>query len=262
MEEMKSFKNASFLMTGGACLVMLFNHILNMASSISRPLVPGFGHLAGLCIPALCLWFGMSVREWLKNPRWWVQASLLCIAVFCLYMYRHELYASWRTGAYLYAALICLGYLVPRRMICAARRNRGWEYLVFMLLAAFCYTAAHVVESRLEWLTGSYLPEHHDMLRLMLTLMKDTEPLMVILTLYFVLLFSFSKAGQWLGERDWFRGIVIVPAMYLFFISVSNLFFRADWTAFISFLVQPVTVCLVFIIVRLVGRYLTKHGRV
>ena len=100
------------------------------------------------------------------------------------------------------------------------------------------------------------------MLRLMLTLMKDVEPLMVILTLYFVLLFSFSRAGQWLGERDWFRGIVIVPAVCLFFVSMSNLFYRAGWADFISFLVQPVTVCLVFIIVRLVGRYLTKHGRV
>lgn len=264
MEKMKSFKNASFLMAGGACLLMLVGHLINKTVSYpySDPLVSGLGHLLGLCIPVLCLWFGLSLRMWLKNPKWWLQALLLCFTAFCLYKYRHDLFAYWKAFPYLYSALICLGYLVPRRMICAARRNRGWEYLVFMLLAAFCYTAANVVESRLEWLTGSYLPEHHDMLRLMLTLMKDAEPLMAILTLYFVLLFSFSRAGQWLGERDWFRGIVIVPAVYLFFISVSNLFFRAGWTAFISFLVQPVTVCLVFIIVRLVGRYWKKHGRV
>ena len=244
MEEIKSYKNASFLMAGGACLLMLAGHLINkiVPFPYSDPLVPGLGHLLGLCMPVLCLCFGLTLRMWLKNPKWWLQTLIMCLAVFCLYKYRHLLFAYRMAFPYLYTALICLGYLVPRRMICTAQRNRGWEYLAFMLLAAFCYTAAHVVESRLEWLTGSYLPEHQDMLRLMLTLMKDVEPLMVILVLYFVLLFSFSKAGQWLGERDWFRGIVIVPAVYLFFVSISNLFFYTDWTNFIRILVQPGTV--------------------
>lgn len=204
----------------------------------------------GLCIPVLCLWFGLTLRMWLKSPKWWLQALIMFLAAFCLYKYRHLLFAYWRAFPYLYTALICLGYLVPRRMIRAAQRNRGWEYLAFMFLSAFCYTSMHVVESRLEWLTGSYLPEHQDMLRLMLTLMKYVEPLMIILSLYFVMLFSFSKAGQWLGERDWFRGIVIVPAVYLFFVSISNLFFYTDWTNFIRILVQPVTACLAGLVVR------------
>lgn len=250
MDEIRSFKNASYLMAGGACMVMLIGHIFNSASSLSEPIVPGFRHLTGLCIPVLCFWFGMAVRALSKAPLRWAQILLPFLSVFCLYKFHHELYAAWRSVAYLYVALICIGYLVPRKVLFEAHRRKGWEYLALLLLAASCYAAVSVVRFRLEWLTGSYIPEHQDMLRLMLTLMRDIGPLLVILVLYFVIMFSCSRFGQWLGERSWFRGIVLVGAVFQFIVSISNLIIRTSWADFIIILVQPVTVGLAVLLAR------------
>ena len=66
-------------------------------------------------------------------------------------------------------------------------------------------------------------------------------------------LFSFSRAGQWLGGRKWFRWIVAVPCLFSFVLAASNLItagFRWDiiLVRLIQFLVQPVTVWLVVVI--------------
>lgn len=265
MEKMKYYKNASCLMAGGSCLLMLVGHLINktVPNPYGDPLVPGLSHLLGLCILVLCLWFGLTLRMWLKNPKWWLKTLILCLAAFCIYKYRHDLYAYWRAFPYMATAIICLGYLVPEKITRTAQGNRGWEYLIFILVTTFCYTAAHVVESRLEWLTGSYLPEHHDMLRLMLTLMKDIEPLMIILVLYFVLLFSFSKAGQWLGAQKWFFWLASIAAIVCF-VSVCtrmNSFGPISYrgSLFLMLLVQPVTIYILVVLYRICRRIRNKE---
>ena len=261
---MKNYKDASCLMAGGSYLLMLAGHLINktLPNPYSDPLVPGLSHLLSLCIPVLCLWVGLTLRMWLKNPKWWLRTLILCLAAFCIYKYRHVLFAYWGAFPYMATAIICLGYLVPGRVICTAQRNRGWEYLIFMLVTAFCYTVAHVVESRLEWLTGSYLPEHQDMLRLMLTLMKNIEPLMIILVLYFVLQFSFSKVGQWLGSQKWFFWLTVIAAIVCF-VSVCTRMsgygpfaYRGD---LLMLLVQPVTIYLIVVIYRICRRIINKE---
>ncbi len=257
------FKNASVLMAGFSCLVVVVNHLINTATTGLESPVPGFYHLAGMAYFVLCLWTGMTLRQWLRNPRWWVQALVGALAVFCLYKYRHLLYFYWESYSFLYLALIGLGYLVPERMTLPAGRSRGWGYLALLLVTLFCYVSSSVVMNRLQWLAGSLLPEHHDMLTLMLTLVRNAEPLMVVLALYFVVLFAFSKAGQWVGGRSWFRGIVLVPAVLTF---IGTLGEMLAWSRLFSthtfhFLVQPITVCLPALLVRLKGRLLHRKDR-
>ena len=246
------FKNATVLMTGGACLILVVNHLVNISATGLESPIPGFYHLAGIAYSVLCLWMGMILRQWLRNPRWWVQALVACLAVFCLYKYRHPLYLYWNLYPYLYLMLICLGYLVPDRITAPAGRSRGWGYLGLLLISVFCYTATSVVLNRLNWLTGSTLPEHQDMLSLMLTLTRDAEPMLVVLTLYFIILFSFSKTGQWLGERSWFRGIILVPTVFVFIGTLGNMIIRGTLfsTPIFLFLVQPVTIYLLVVLWR------------
>ena len=90
-----------------------------------------------------------------------------------------------------------------------------------ILLSVFCYTAQTTVKNRLLW--GAVIPEHPDMEIMMETILVNAEPLMVIITTYFVAQFAFSEVGQMLGSQVWFRGIVAVPCLYAFFGYLSRL---------------------------------------
>lgn len=90
-----------------------------------------------------------------------------------------------------------------------------------ILLSVFCYTALTTAKNRLLW--GAVIPEHPDMEIMMETILINAEPLMVIITTYFVAQFAFSEVGQMLGSQVWFRGIVAVPCLYAFFGYLSRL---------------------------------------
>lgn len=77
---------------------------------------------------------------------------------------------------------------------------------------------------------------------------------MIVIILYFSLMFSYSRTGQWLGGRAWFRGIMSVPVLVTFIASVANLpgYYYPGYTSagWLRFLVQPATVYLVAVLVR------------
>ena len=124
-------------------------------------------------------------------------------------------------------------------------------------ITAFCYTAMTTVKDRLLW--GPIIPEHPDMELMMETILVNAEPLMVFIMTYFVVQFSFSQVAQKLGSQCWFRSIVAVPCVYMFFASffrmITRMIILIDSIRFVSlewFIVQPITVYLVIFISRLI----------
>lgn len=257
----KSFKNASVVLTGGTCMVILVNLLVSHASNYDQPLVPGWPNLSGLGIPMLSFWLGLLLRR-KSRPRPWLLTAVILSVLLCLYGYLHELDFRWKSLTFLYLAAAGAGYLAPPRLASDAGKTDGWVFLVLLLLSAFCFTAMAVVLGRLRWILGSYLPEHQEMVRLMTALVQSAEPFIMVIFLYFSLMFSFSRTGQWLGRRAWLRGIVSVPILVTFIASVANLpgYYYPGYTSagWIRLLVQPLTIYMAVILRRAFRKIIGK----
>lgn len=261
MEEMKNrYVNASVLMTGTVCLVMVINQIVNSVS-YTESAVPGWGYMSVLCVPMLCTWMGLILRYRFRNPRKWAQVLIVVAVLFCMYRYRHFLgyYYWWKRNPYLYLAMMGLGYMAPIGMLDEAGKRKGLEYLALLLSSVFCFTAILVIKSRLQYMAMTV--EHQEMTHLMEALANDSELLLAILVAYFAVMFSFSFLGQGIGSKTWFRGIVIFPVIHTFILYLGNLiihFWRWEFNL-LPFLVHPVTVYLAVVTIRLVKRRLSKE---
>lgn len=253
------FKNASVVLTGGVGLLMIVGGLIRQAAPFEEMSpVPGLSFLMGLGWPVLCIWVGMLLRQWFRSPRWWVQALVAGAAVFCLYEARHSL-TWWDTDPYQYMMCIGVGYLVPNGLVAAASGRKGWEYLMLLLAAAFCYTAVSVVSGRLQWHPWAFGPEHEDIKRLAQWLLLNCEPLLVLQAGYFAVMFSFSRSGQWLGSRAVARGITAALLFLMFFASLGALWGlwlgnSAFGAYFLHSLVQPGAFYLIIVICRIIRK--------
>lgn len=66
------YTNASVIIGGAVCLVLMANNIIRRMSDWNEPSVfPGFRIMCGLCFPILYFWIGTLLRNWIKEPKWW-----------------------------------------------------------------------------------------------------------------------------------------------------------------------------------------------
>ena len=77
------------------------------------------------------------------------------------------------------------------------------------------------------------MPGHEDMQQMLADILVVAEPLMAIIVAYFVVQFSFSRIAQNLGSRSWFIGVVAVPCIYTFIVSVLRLL-PPRWTVYLA----------------------------
>lgn len=265
METNKSlYINASVIIGGALCAVLMMNNILGLMSNGSESSVfPGFGVMAGLCYPILYCWVGMLLRFWKQNPKWWIQLIILGISIFCLYRYWHAA-DNWRFVGFLYFAMAGIGYLIPTKALVDSSRNRGWISLIMIAITAFCYTALTTAKNRLLW--GRLMPEHEDMELMLETLLVIAEPLMLMVVAYFVGQFGFSRIAHDLGSKSWFRGIAAVPCIYTFIGSFIRLFSMGTffmtshmfYAPILWFIVQPISIWLAFFLPKKMRHWLKK----
>lgn len=257
MEVRDLYKNASIIIGGALCAVLMTNNILGRMSNWNEPSVfPGFRVMAGLCYPILFCWVGMLLRFWKQNPKWWIQLIIVGISIFCIYRYRHFA-ENWGFIGFLYIAMAGIGYLIPTKVLVDSSRNRGWISLIMVAFSAFCYTVLTTAKNRLLW--GPLMPGHEDMELMLETILVNAEPLMVIVVAYFVGQFGFSRIAQNMGSKSWFRGIVAVPCIYTFIGSFFRLFTMGTffmisymyYSPLLWFIVQPVTIYLVVVLARI-----------
>lgn len=252
-------RNATLVVFGGVCVVLLANHIINRMSGWNEPSVfPGFRIMSLLCFPVLYFWLGMLLRFWKENPKWWIQVLVLGISLSCLYRYRHHAGNWWFIGNLCFSVM-GFGYLLPPKKVIPAMQDAGWISLLMLLLSVFCYTTIATVKDRLLW--RSLIPEHPDMELMMETILVNAEPLMTLVVLYFVVQFAFSRISQFLGAQHWFKGLIAVPCIINFGGACTNLFGHLNlffiypvrhifWNAMLMFFVQPVTIYLIIVVSR------------
>ena len=253
MNTREQYISASFLIGGTACAIMLTNSIINQYDPYGNlHLVPGFWCLTGLSFSLLFFWVGMLLRRRCPNLRIWIQIVISCVVLFSIYKYRHYVWSFWQMIPYLYLACFGLGILLPPWKVQEKKEQSGWVELILALIAIFCYVSVVIARDRVS--RDVFLPEFEDMHRLLQWLLSNTEPLLTVIGIYFVILFSFSKEGLWIGEQRWFRIAAGIIFGVIFLLSFGNAIPIRFWgfrrVYFMRFMVQPMTVYLVYVAVR------------
>ena len=255
-----TLRNASVLLAGGACIVPVLARIF---SPIGWLPIRGAWLASMLVIPLLCLWCGMLLHYRLGGKASvWIQVLSGLIAAYMFYLSRHTVNApnmSEIASTYLFAFF--LGVALPWNHLRENGDHVGAKSAVLCVLTALTYTAIYVVWQRL----GSTMqPRFADMEQFLLVLSTNMLPLAMVPPLLFATEFAFSKAGQWLGSRKWFRWLVVPAALYCFlgawFRRPFGISLDLSWETarLIRLLVQPVSIYLVVVLWRII-RGLVKH---
>ena len=137
------------------------------------------------------------------------------------------------------------------------RRDKdGYISAALLVITVFTYAAIELCWQRMG--TSIMLPKHEDIATLLLVVTTNILPIAAIPPVFFAAMFSFSNAGQWLGEKKWFRWIVGVATVVVFMMQLSRPLFPifSQWTApnWIIVLVQPVTIYLIIVICRIIRK--------
>ena len=242
------YKNVSFVVAGGACLLMI-------ASLLP---IRGFHFISALAIPVLCFWVGMLIRFKVGRPKWWVLASAAALMVatyvcgFCS--------QDWLNVQFQWWGLILLGFILPWNYLYERRDPDGIKSFIVLLISALAFSTINLVNSRMMAVT---MPSPVDDLGSVLkSVTKYALPFVAVLPAYFAVEFSFSKAGQWLGSKVWFRIICWIAAAVVFVNVVSSLFGLGGdvlvWRL-TQLIVQPITVYLLVVICRIIGKLSKKE---
>ena len=188
------YKNASVIVGGSVCAVLMAGIILRQQSGWNEPSVfPGFRFMCGLCIPLLWFWAGMLVRASWKRLPVWVKV-LLPVLLFCRSMMVEGVLVDVT-----YVLLGVVGFLLPKEALLPPSQNKGWLPFVLTALSAYCYTALVTVKDRLLW--GVVIPDHPDMEAMMESILVPAEPMLIIITAWFVAQFAFSEIAQDLASK-------------------------------------------------------------
>ena len=251
----QTFKSASFVLAGGACLIGLIGHYLR----IDGPLhVRGIQFLTSLVIPTLCFWVGMLIRYKVGKPKWWVLAIAGVAMLASLFFSRHTVnILHWMEIRLFWYFIALVGFLMPWNYLYERRDKDGYVSAVLLLITVFTYAAIELCWQRLG--TSIMLPKHEDIATLLLVVTTNILPIAAIPPVFFAAMFSFSDAGQWLGEKKWFRWIVGIAAIASFIGILPGL--RFDFTLdplyltrWVQLFVQPVTIYLIIVICRIIRK--------
>ena len=249
-----SLRNASVVLAGGACLVILLGRFFSPFNGLVP--VRGIWMVTQLATPMLCFWCGLLVHYRVGWPKPWLTILTGLLTTFLFWCSRHTVNGPGIGGLCpQYLFLFFLGIFLPLDHIRENGDRAGAKSLILCLLTALSYAALYLVWHRL----GNVMkPEHTDMEELILVVTTNVLPLACVLPLLFATEFAFSKAGQWLGSRKWFFWVSLPVAVYCFFGAISSLpygfwfDFSYDISRWIRFLIQPVTVYLVVVIRRII----------
>lgn len=252
-----TFKSASYVLAGGACVLAILVHFFSPDGMVP---VRGIRLLNGLVTPVMCLWLGMLIRWKVGKPKSWIlriAGVLMCIS------YYYGSYAITNSGInifYQWWGLILLGFILPWDYLYERRDPEGIKSGIVLLLSTLVFCSLNLVSGRLGIVE---MPAPVDDLGAFLaSVTLGVLPFVTILVIYFAAEFSFSKAGQWLGSRKWFRIICWISAAILFIhIAISLPGMRGNTLAWrlTQWAVLPITAYLIIVICRIIGKYSKKE---
>lgn len=257
--EKQTFKNASFVMAGGACLIGLIGHYLR----IDGPLhVRGIQFVTSLVIPTLCFWVGMLIRYKVGKPRWWVLAiaAALMVAAYCYSFYALS-HFTWVNIFYQWWGLVLLGFTLPWDYLYQHRDSDGVKSGILLLISALVFGALKLVNGRM--MTVDMPSPVDDLGALLSSVSLYILPLATIIPVYFAAEFSFSKVSQWLGEKKWYRWIIGIAAVCSFLMTIAGMMFFPRWDVQMAQLtqlfVQPFSIYLIIVFCRIIRKFGKKE---
>lgn len=127
MNDSKQYKNASLIVFGAMCAILMVNNLVGKMSGWKDPsVIPGFWAMASLCYPLLYCWLGVLLRAWKPDPNRRIQLLVAGMSMFCIYRYLC-LDEGKRFIVFLYLAMTGIGYLVsPGTLKNSSRNNDGF----------------------------------------------------------------------------------------------------------------------------------------
>lgn len=255
----QQIKNTSFVLAGGACLLMIAGHFL--FSTVGLLPIKGFRFLAALAIPSLCFWAGMLVRHLCGKTKWWLLAIAGVLCGVSFYFSRHTVnILNMSDIRFLWYFIFLAGFLLPWDYLNERRDKEGIKSFVLLVITALLYCAFELFWNRMY--PSCMKPQYEDMAVLLMVVTTNMIPLAALLPVYFAAEFSLSNPAQWLGGQKWFRWIVGIAAVVSFIGSLSGLrlsFGIYDMYYWIQFLVQPVTIYLIIVICRIIRKLRKKE---
>ena len=258
---MENYKNASVIMTGLACLLMISDLIVRIVTNdfMLEPRVwYVLGPIKSLATPILFAWIGVLLRSRYPYPKQWVKWILLAIipGLYFMWTILHKngiyCYGDGERCIWLYSAI--LGYMIPVEQLKRSATNDGWLELVLFLASAFCYCGITRVENHFsvvnfQMLTGEWT-------RLFCRMMRFVP---LAMSLYFLIGFSFTRVGQAIGSKKAVgrSAQVIACISFLVVLFWTYTWFRSFFTLYKTYrlLSQPVMVYLICLLWRVV-----RHG--
>ena len=258
----KIYKSASVVMAGFACTLI----VLQLIASISTRWITAEDYfslwywlspLFSLATPILCGWVGILIRGAHPASRTWVKILLLLVipASYLMWMLLHRAGIGFSSEGvrcmWLYAGI--LGYLIPVERLDGKAKDAGWIEMLLFLASYFCYVGIsrvvdHFGVDEFQMLEGEWV-------RLFCRAIRFVP---LAMSVFFLSEFSFTRAGQSLGEKRAVGRVVMAMSGISFIIVVTwcltNSIHAADWMKPYRLLTQPVAVYLLAVCIRAFGK--------
>lgn len=251
--------NASFTLAGAACLLHLACQYFCPAYYGGLLHIKGFWYLGDLVIPMLCFWMGMLLRLKFIHPKGWLMAAVAIAAAveYGIYVWLEVSNPLLMNTTHLRIAVFLTGFAIPWKYLAGTADPKGWKPLILCLLSTLVFCVMNYV---------SALTNRAESLAQVSVAVAVAWPAALLVPIWFAAEFSLSKAGLWLGAQKWYRWIAGFAAVWDFIgslVSVIDTFIypwpfgMALWH-WIVFLVQPVTVYLIFLLGRAISHRFVK----
>ena len=258
-----SYKHASCLMVGVACLIIVVNLLLHWICPYDsyRQVWWWLTPIFSFSTPVLFAWIGMLIRKCNPEPKTWIKALLIALVpviyFFWMILIKHDvyLYGSGERCIWIFSGII--GYLIPVELIERSKSHKGYYELMLFLAALFCYVGVMRVED--HFALPNYQLLDNEWSHLFVRMMRFIP---LALSILFLVCFSFSQIGQSIGKNRIVGRSVLALAGISFILSLAYLINGISWYntglfRLYRLLSQPVTVYLLVVL----SRYLSKRQR-
>lgn len=231
------FDNATFIMAGVACLIPVLDGYG----------LKGVGYLSPLCPPLIGLWLGLLLRDSSGKPRTWFLVLVASAAVGLAGWLLADDVIRFSTLSIRLTLYALLGYLVPFRSVFTG--NNCVRKAAVLVPSIVTLAACSLSYDRLRACLDPAL--HEEWRAIVFHALDIAIGASTLLAVWWMAELAFSKAGQRLGSRKWFRIASAVPMLLVFAGIVADIIeYGLKWWKLPVLAANPVTVIAISLLVR------------
>ncbi len=254
-----TYKNASYMMAGIACLITccgIIAHYATMSLSWDDYNAAWYwiGPFLSLSTPLLFGWIGILLRKKYPSPKTVVKTVFLLLIpvsylVWTYLSVKGIIYHAYGGDRCMWLYCAILGFMIPANRLEDYEKESGWFELVLFLASSFLYCGVCRVVNHFS--VASFQMLDTEWIRLFHRAMRFIPLAMAV---FFLAEFSFSRTGQSLGSIKAIQVVVKILAVLSFLITLQ---WCLRWRAFGARMYildrlfsQPVVVYLIYLVCR------------